>query len=149
MREFAPRDGSQGNDFSYYSNQIPFIDIDFDRRHLVALEDVVMVVETLKWGIQHASQSTELELDAHFEMDAHEESRSVTKAAAVKGLDVYRHVVLPPEVAKLLPKNRLLSELQQRCDRDGLGVKLGHPTLDQDVRLRFSAGIDFSWVGFG
>ncbi|KAI3696890.1 hypothetical protein L6452_29489 [Arctium lappa] len=63
MREFAPRDGSQGNDFSYYSNQ-----------------------------------------------DAHEESRSVTKAAAVKGLDVYRHVVLPPEVAKLLPKNRLLSE---------------------------------------
>ncbi|TYJ01212.1 hypothetical protein E1A91_A13G137800v1 [Gossypium mustelinum] len=27
---------------------------------------------------------------------------------------VYRHVVLPPEVAKLLPKNRLLSELIKR-----------------------------------
>ncbi|CAI9785904.1 unnamed protein product [Fraxinus pennsylvanica] len=26
----------------------------------------------------------------------------------------YRHVVLPPEVAKLLPKNRLLSETNQR-----------------------------------
>ncbi|KAI3668150.1 hypothetical protein L6452_43227 [Arctium lappa] len=105
MREFAPCDGSQGNDFSYYSNQAmnkSFVKgneqelrscspSSFLWRHLVALEDAVMAVETLKWGIQHASQSGELELDAHFEMDAHEESRSVTKVAVMKGLDVYMY----------------------------------------------------------
>ncbi|CAM6010597.1 unnamed protein product [Sphagnum balticum] len=31
----------------------------------------------------------------------------------------YRHVVLPPDVAKLLPKNRLLSEVEWR----GIGVQ--------------------------
>ncbi|KAI3706590.1 hypothetical protein L6452_24439 [Arctium lappa] len=59
----------------------------------------------IEMGIQHASQSGELELDAYFEMvqhiekefevlnkllkklqDAHEESRSVTKAAAMKAI---------------------------------------------------------------
>ncbi|KAG0570725.1 hypothetical protein M758_6G176100 [Ceratodon purpureus] len=31
----------------------------------------------------------------------------------------YRHVVLPPDIAKLLPKNRLLSEAEWR----GIGVQ--------------------------
>ncbi|GJQ11809.1 hypothetical protein GpartN1_g3600.t1 [Galdieria partita] len=31
----------------------------------------------------------------------------------------YRHVILPPDIAKLLPKNRLLSEAEWR----GLGVQ--------------------------
>ncbi|CAK9198673.1 unnamed protein product [Sphagnum troendelagicum] len=31
----------------------------------------------------------------------------------------YRHVVLPPDIAKLLPKNRLLSEVEWR----GIGVQ--------------------------
>lgn len=31
----------------------------------------------------------------------------------------YRHVVLPPDIAKMLPKNRLLSETEWR----GLGVQ--------------------------
>lgn len=32
-------------------------------------------------------------------------------SSMVNEIDWYRHVVLPPDVAKLLPKNRLLSEV--------------------------------------